>query len=137
MIIYKIQNKVNKKCYIGQTIHNNFNLRYSGGRWWEITDNPLLINAYNKYGQDSFDIEILKNNVESLEKLNELEEFYADKFNSYSPDGYNLRKCGNNRKLLPHQIELIRKTKSLLKSLLRAWEKLSGQLLQNLLRHLI
>lgn len=112
MIIYKIQNKINKKCHIGQTIHPTFNHRYSGGRWWDITDNPLLINAYNKYGVENFEIEILAQKVENIDKLNELEEFYADMFNSYKPNGYNLRKCGDNRRLLPHQIEMIRKNKS-------------------------
>ncbi|MEK6883885.1 MAG: GIY-YIG nuclease family protein, partial [Nanoarchaeota archaeon] len=112
MIIYKIQNKINKKCYIGQTVHDSFHRRYSGGKWWDNTDNPLLINAHKKYGQENFEIEILKDNVLNIEQLNKLEEFYAEKFNAYAPTGYNLRKCGDNRRLLPHQIEIIKKCKS-------------------------
>jgi group I intron endonuclease len=112
MIIYKISNKINNKCYIGQTVHKKFNSRYSGGKWWYNTDNQLLINAHAKYGKENFQVEILEQNVINLETLNKLEEFYAEKFNCYAPNGYNLRKCGNNRKLLPHQIELIKKCKS-------------------------
>src|SRR3990167_2217446 len=112
MIIYRIYNKINGKSYIGQTVHKTFNSRYSGGKWWDNTDNPALINAYKKYGPNSFEIIILEQNLESIDKLNELEIFYADKFNTYSPNGYNLRGCGNNRRLLPYQIELIKNVKS-------------------------
>jgi len=112
VIIYKIQNKINKKCYIGQTVHSTFNERYSGGRWWSITENQLLINAYNKYGIDNFHVEILAEKVKDIDELNKLEEFYADMFNAYKPNGYNLRKCGDNRRLLSHQIERIRKNRS-------------------------
>lgn len=126
MIIYKITNKINQKAYIGQTIHKTFNKRYSGGRWWDITDNPLLINAHNKYGSEAFLIEILESNVESLDKLNQLEEFYADKYNTYHPNGYNLRKCGDNRKLLDHQIQLIKQSKSKTYNLrkVETWEEI-------------
>lgn len=107
MIIYAIINKINQKRYIGQTIGKNFNYRYSGGRWWEITNNSALKNAFKKYGQESFEVEILEDGVVSLEELNRLEIFYAEKFNSYSPNGYNLRKCGDNQRLLPWQIEFL------------------------------
>lgn len=124
MLIYRIHNKITSKSYIGQTVHKRFNLRYSGGRWWDITDNPLLKAAYNKYGKDAFAIEILEENVESIERLNKLEEEYAEKFNAYKPTGYNLVKCGDNRRLLPHHIELMRKnnSKSYLLRKVATWE---------------
>lgn len=103
MLIYSIKNKINGKRYIGQTIFKSFNYRYSGGRWWDITNNQMLKNAYKKYGKDKFEIQILEKNVESIEKLNELEIFYAEKFNSYKPNGYNLKECGKNGKLLDWQ----------------------------------
>lgn len=96
MIIYRIYNKVNSKCYIGQSV-NSFNERYRGGKWWEHTHNEILINSIHKYGIDSFDFEILEENVETIEKLNDLEKLYAQKFNSYRPNGYNIRGCGDNR----------------------------------------
>lgn len=112
MIIYRIYHNASGKSYIGQTTHPTFNLRYSGGRWWDITDNPMLKAAAAKYGNTAFSVEILERNVESLDKLNQLEEYHADRFNAYLPHGYNLRRCGDNRKLLPHQIERISKTKA-------------------------
>lgn len=108
MLIYRITNLINGKSYIGQTIYDKFNKRYSGGRWWDTTDNILLMNSAKKYGKENFSVEILEENVSSLEILNKLEEFYAEKYNTYKPHGYNLRYCGDNRKLLPHQIEIIR-----------------------------
>lgn len=112
MLVYRIYHKESGKSYVGQTVHPTFNRRYSGGRWWDITDNPILRSAYAKYGADAFAVEILESNVESLDCLNQLEEIYADRFNAYAPRGYNLRKCGDNRRLLPHQVEMIRKVKA-------------------------
>lgn len=96
MIIYRIYNKINSKCYIGQSV-NSFNERYSGGKWWEHTHNEILINSIHKYGIDSFDFEILEENIDTIDKLNDLEKLYAQKFNSYRPYGYNIRGCGENK----------------------------------------
>jgi len=104
MIIYKITNIVSGKCYIGQTIHS-FNKRYRGGKWWQYTDNPMLRNSYNKHGPERFVVEILETNVPSIEELNRLEAFYAEKYNAYSPNGYNLRGCGDNKFSLPETVE--------------------------------
>lgn len=112
MIIYRIYHRETGKSYVGQTVHPTFNGRYSGGRWWDITDNPILKNAHAKHGANAFEVEILESNVESIERLNELEEMHADRLNVYAPTGYNLRKCGDSRRLLEHQIEIIRKNRS-------------------------
>lgn len=108
MIIYKITNIVRNKCYIGQTT-GTFKTRYrGGGKWWKYNDNILLRNAYNKYGAEAFTVEILETNVSSIEELNRLESFYAEKFNAYSPNGYNLRGCGDNKFQLPETVEKVR-----------------------------
>lgn len=104
MIIYKITNIINNKSYIGQTT-GSFKTRYRAGKWWKYTDNILLINSHAKYGLSSFTVDILEENVPSIEELNRLEIFYAIKFNSYSPNGYNLRGCGDNKFCLPETIE--------------------------------
>jgi hypothetical protein len=109
MIVYYIKNLINGKHYVGQTIKPKFNMRYSGGRWWDETDNPYLKYAAKKYGKENFEVKILEKGVENIDKLNELEKHYAIVFNSYKPNGYNLVECGGNkgRKLLPWQKELI------------------------------
>lgn len=96
MIIYRIYNKKNGKSYIGQSI-NSFNKRYKGGDWSKYTHNVILKNSILKYGVDNFDLEILEENIISIDKLNELEIKYADKYNSYRPNGYNIRGCGDNK----------------------------------------
>lgn len=96
MIVYRIYSKKNNKSYIGQSV-NEFNVRYKGGKWWKYTHNEMLKNYINKYGIDEFEIEILENNVESIDRLNELESMYANKFNSYNPFGYNIKGCGDNK----------------------------------------
>ena len=95
MIVYRIFNKKNNKSYIGQSIHS-FNKRYKGN-WIKHTHNLILKNAVNKHGIENFDFEILIEGVQNIEKLNELEQYYAEKFNSYRPSGYNIRGCGDNK----------------------------------------
>lgn len=96
MIIYKITNKINGKIYIGQSIHQ-FNKRYRSGKWWLYTHNKYLKNSVDKYGLDNFDVEIIEEDVKSIEDLNFYEMKYADKYNSYTPYGYNIRGCGDNK----------------------------------------
>lgn len=96
MIIYRIFNKINNKSYIGQSI-NDFNKRYKGNKWWKHTHNIILKNSINKYGLENFEFELLEENVENIDKLNELEIYYAEKYNSYRPTGYNIRGCGDNK----------------------------------------
>lgn len=96
MIIYRIFNKINKKSYIGQSV-NGFGFRYKGSKWWKYTHNEILKNSIEKHGLENFDFEILDNDVSSIDELNRLESYYANKFDSYRPNGYNIRGCGNNK----------------------------------------
>lgn len=93
-LIYSITNTINNKKYIGQT---RFSLkeRYRS-RWWKRCQNIYLKRSIEKYGLDNFEFQILEFNISSLEDLNEKEAFYAEKNNSYIPNGYNIQKCGKN-----------------------------------------
>jgi hypothetical protein len=82
--------------YIGQT-RMTFNRRYKGGRWWDYTQNEYLLHSVAKYGKDAFDVMILRHGIADDKRLNELEVFYASFLESYSPNGYNLRPCGDSR----------------------------------------
>lgn len=97
--IYQIENLINHKSYIGQTlsietrIKNHFlALKRNKHR------NKKLQNAYNKYGEDNFSVKIWSFSIESREDLNKLECRYIDKFNSIE-DGYNIAPGGGE---LPH-----------------------------------
>jgi hypothetical protein len=97
LLIYKIQNKINDKIYIGQTIRS-----LEKRIWRHLYKNSgcfAIHNALNKYGIENFDISIIKDGVETIEELNRLEQENIQKFNSMSPNGYNLNSGGKNHSL--------------------------------------
>ncbi len=101
-IIYLIRNKIDGKCYVGQTL-KRFIDRYSGGKWWKFTTNPYLRRAAVKYGSDAFEVQILEHS-KPLEELNRLEAEYAKNYQAYAPTGYNLVECGDNRRQHPDSV---------------------------------
>lgn len=95
MIIYKITNLINNKCYVGQT------KRSLDERWYGHCSKDgctALHNAILKYGKESFKIEIIdRANTES--ELNEKERYWIEKLNTIAPLGYNLRSGGDRFEL--------------------------------------
>lgn len=91
MVVYKITNNKNGKIYIGQTT-GSIKSR------WSKHCSPLshcvkLKNAIQKYGKDSFSIEIIKE-CSSKDELNKLEKSLICKYNSIE-NGYNLTTGGD------------------------------------------
>lgn len=83
--IYKIENLINHKVYIGQSIHIE-------KRWNEHcqnSSNSLIGKAIKKYGKDNFSFQILEE-IQDITKLNDLETYYIKQFNSLTPNGYNV-----------------------------------------------
>ena len=83
--IYKITNKINGKCYIGQSkdIIKRWKTEY---KWYHI--NKHLQAAFNKYGFENFDFEIIEECEPGL--LNEREQFWISIYNSFDRNfGYN------------------------------------------------
>lgn len=93
--IYKIVNKINGKCYIGQT-YNSLE-----ERWRHHKGNSskcrYLKKAFNKYGIENFEMKLIC--ICFDEDLNKFEYQYIISCNSLVPNGYNLRQGGNNAKL--------------------------------------
>ena len=57
-IIYKIENMINNKVYIGQTSREGgFDVRYYGGNIGKYTTNKHLKNSIEKYGIENFKID--------------------------------------------------------------------------------
>lgn len=58
--VYKIENALNGKCYIGQSIHLKKRKNSHSSRLGSMTeDNIYLQRAYNKYGKDNFKFTVL------------------------------------------------------------------------------
>lgn len=96
MYIYKFTNKKNNKSYIGQTIQDPRTRElehYYDAR--KSLPSFYFHNALKKYGKNAFIFKVLQK-AKSLEELNNLEEFFIEKFDSIN-NGYNLRKGGNNK----------------------------------------
>ena len=94
--IYKIANKVNGKCYIGQSI--NVKRRWREHlKAYKTPDyhgyNYPLYQAIRFYGLENFSFEVLEEC--QPEKLNEKEIYWIEVFKSYD-DGYNQDRGGNN-----------------------------------------
>ena len=88
MGIYKITNKENKLCYIGQAkkIRERWREHMKCGLGIDTPANNKLYEAMKKEGLDNFTFELLEEC--SAENLNEKEAFYINLYNSYHY-GYN------------------------------------------------
>lgn len=101
MVIYCITNTLNGKKYIGQTIQN------VSRRIDRHKIGPFAIgNAYRKYGEENFKVEILFNSFDT-EYLNKAEKQLIKSYNTMYPNGYNLMEGGQIR-LTKKSIEKIR-----------------------------
>ena len=118
--IYKIQNIVNNKVYIGQSInvykrweqhiyHLNHNTHY----------NIYLQNAWNKYGPQNFKFEIIQI-CNSREELNTYETYWKD---YYYPQVYNLGSTGKASNISSQTKRKISRTLKLNNSLLSKEER--------------
>lgn len=92
--VYCIRNKINGKCYIGQSIKLRKRLyKHITNYKTNLYDAPLY-RAFSKYGLDAFEVIILNtftdtNNPKLKDTLDELEKKYIKEYNSYGPTGYN------------------------------------------------
>ena len=103
--IYKITNKLNEKCYIGQSKH--IETRWKEHRYGQgyTKRRTTLYSAFNKYGIENFEFEVLEECEES--ELDNLEKYYIKKFNSFE-SGYNMNN-GGKRVHVEHTKEWHRK----------------------------
>jgi group I intron endonuclease len=92
--IYKITNTVTKKCYIGETNQHDYNRRWSkhinSVKYKEGC--PLLKASMKKHGIDNFKFEILI--ICFDDDLEKYEREYIKKYDSQSPNGYNILSGG-------------------------------------------
>lgn len=105
MCIYKITNKINGKVYIGQTI--NYKKRskaHFSNLFSNKHHNRYLQNAFNKYGRNAFEIEILEKCKE--EDLDRLELKYIAEYNATNEVfGYNLVEGGQKYRFFTDDVK--------------------------------
>lgn len=89
--IYKIENMINHKAYVGQTKRSIIE------RWKEHlidseTKNYSLYRAIRKYGKNNFNLSLLEEC--DNDKLDERERYWIKQLNSYGETGYNMTEGG-------------------------------------------
>lgn len=92
MVIYKITNLINGKCYIGQTTQPLYK------RYWRHCHNgtsSVIGAAISKYGKENFKIEAI-DHAHNIDELNNKEIFWINFYNSVAPNGYNIAGGGRN-----------------------------------------
>ena len=93
--IYKIENLVNGKVYIGLT--NNLlrrKNRHFGDLRRQVHDNKFLQKEFNQYGEDNFSFECIYQGDMTNEEVSEKEQYYIQQYDSYF-NGYNQNLGGN------------------------------------------
>jgi group I intron endonuclease len=104
MLIYLITNEINKKKYVGQTIQP-LSKRWQHHCWFSTTKTKMPIAlAIHKYGEENFTIRVIRK-CSSQEELDRMEKYYAKRYATFSPSGYNL-KAGNGRGALSDETKL-------------------------------
>lgn len=88
--IYKIENKINHKIYIGQSI--NPKKRWKQHCYNQDKYTSLIGKAIHKWGVKNFTFEILG----WFEDYNEKEKYYIKYYRSLAPRGYNITKGGED-----------------------------------------
>lgn len=91
--IYKITNKINNKCYIGQSnnpTHRWIKHQYDTKNNVDIGKSAIH-DAMRKYGIENFDFTI----IGWFKDYNEKEKYYIKINNSLVPNGYNILEGGN------------------------------------------
>lgn len=116
--IYKIENLINHKIYIGQTNNPTRRFQEHKAKGYEINSHKVLYYAFDKYGIDNFSFEI----IEETENYNEREKFWISYYDSFE-NGYNMTLGGDNPPVFKgedhpqttHSIETVNLVKKMLK----------------------
>ncbi len=100
VVIYRIYNRLNGKSYIGQSRQNP---KTAARRWTQHLSSAkgsshklcVIDAAMRKHGRDNFAMEVI-DTATTLDELNTKEWFFAEMLNTYAPNGYNVRRCGDH-----------------------------------------
>lgn len=103
--IYKITNLITKQSYIGQS--NNIERRWKEHCRPSKVNKSLISNAISSFGKENFSFQILQEC--KIEELDFYEEFYIKKYNTITPNGYNIESSinGNSRNYTGYSEEMV------------------------------
>ena len=111
--IYCITNTVNGKIYIGQSSNLQKRKRQHFNALRKNTHgNKYLQHSFNKYGEKSFDYQVMTEGDFTDAELNELECMYIQLFGAHAytqGNGYNLAFGGNTKRGFKHTLETRKK----------------------------
>jgi len=96
--VYVIVNKINNKKYIGQTSRclTKRIYEYKAALKYNKFYNQHLLNAFNKYGWDSFEFKII-DTAQTIDELNNKEIKYINEYKTTDKEiGYNIESGGKN-----------------------------------------
>ena len=105
--IYKIENLINQKIYIGQSIDIKERYKqhiYKAFNKNEAGYNQIIHLAFRKYGIENFKLEVLEECA--LEELDEKEQYWITKLNTITPNGYNILPGGQRCRALGKKISI-------------------------------
>ena len=95
--IYKYENLINHMVYIGQAIDLEKRHKKHLTNIYDEQHQEDIYKAFREFGINNFSYEILEQFEDfDLEKINNLECYYINKFNSLKPNGYNMVPGGTN-----------------------------------------
>lgn len=116
MGIYIISNSIDSRVYIGSAIHVNYRKNVHFCQLKKNNHHSIhLQRFFNKYGKDSLRFDILEI-VDDIDILNQREQYFLDKYNSVSPNGFNIRSDAKTNFGVKHSKESIEKRKQTLLS---------------------
>lgn len=93
--IYGLQNRINKKWYVGQSL--DIRKRWGKYRGMQCQAQPKLYNALVKYGVSNFDFQVLEECGSDKTTLDQREDHWIEVYDSIN-NGYNLKGGGANGK---------------------------------------
>ncbi len=100
MIIYKVTNTINGKCYIGQTIQTLKRRITRHLHDVEFGSSAYYHNAIRKHGWDNFICDVIDTGCQTKDELNEMEFHYIKQYKShYTENGYNITWGGDGNSL--------------------------------------
>lgn len=91
--VYVIKNKINGKCYVGQTTGLPKERFLQHKRLARMGKGYVFHAAIRKHGEENF--EIIEETSEDIDKIDKLEADKVIEYNSCIPNGYNILEYGN------------------------------------------